>query len=35
MKTQKLIILGILKEGPKHGYEIKKIIPLKLWKKGG
>lgn len=26
MKTQRLIILGILKEGPRHGYEIKKII---------
>ena len=30
MKTQKLIILGILKEGPKHGYEIKKIIQKEL-----
>jgi len=30
MHTQKLIILGILKEGPKHGYEIKKIINTKL-----
>ena len=27
---QKLIILGILKEGPKHGYEIKKIIKKEL-----
>lgn len=27
---QKLIILGILKEGPKHGYEIKKIIRKEL-----
>ncbi len=30
MKTQKLIILGILKQAPKHGYEIKKIIKKKL-----
>lgn len=30
MKIQKLIILGILKEGPKHGYEIKKIIKKEL-----
>jgi len=30
MTTQKLIILGILKEGPKHGYEIKKIIQKEL-----
>ena len=30
MSIQKLIILGILKEGPKHGYEIKKIIKKKL-----
>lgn len=26
MKTQKLVILGILKEGPRHGYQIKKTI---------
>lgn len=30
MKTQRLVILGILKEGPKHGYEIKKIIKKDL-----
>ncbi len=30
MNIQKLIILGILKEGPKHGYQIKKIIQEKL-----
>jgi len=30
MSIQKLIILGILKEGPKHGYEIKKIIKKEL-----
>ena len=30
MNIQKLIILGILKEGPKHGYEIKKIIKKEL-----
>jgi len=30
MKTQKLIILGILKESPRHGYEIKKIIQKEL-----
>ncbi|MFH1519445.1 MAG: PadR family transcriptional regulator [Candidatus Omnitrophota bacterium] len=30
MNTQKLIILGILQEGPKHGYEIKKIIKEEL-----
>ncbi len=30
MNIQKLIILGILKEGPKHGYEIKKIIKEEL-----
>lgn len=30
MSMQKLIILGILKEGPKHGYEIKKIIKKEL-----
>ncbi|MBU1122163.1 MAG: PadR family transcriptional regulator [Candidatus Omnitrophota bacterium] len=30
MNIQKLIILGILKEGPKHGYQIKKIIQNKL-----
>ncbi len=30
MRIQKLIILGILKEGPRHGYEIKKIINTKL-----
>lgn len=28
--TQKLTILGILKQGPKHGYEIKKIIKKEL-----
>ena len=28
--TQKLIILGILKERPKHGYEIKKIVKKEL-----
>ena len=27
---QKLVILGILKEGPRHGYEIKKIIKKEL-----
>lgn len=26
MTIQKLVILGILKDGPKHGYQIKKII---------
>ena len=30
MSIQKLIILGILKEGPRHGYEIKKIIKKEL-----
>ncbi|UCD15149.1 MAG: PadR family transcriptional regulator [Candidatus Omnitrophota bacterium] len=30
MSIQKLIILGILKEGPKHGYQIKKVIQTKL-----
>lgn len=30
MSIQSLIILGILKEGPKHGYEIKKIIKKEL-----
>ncbi len=30
MSMQKLVILGILKEGPKHGYEIKKIIKKEL-----
>jgi len=30
MSIQKLIILGILKQGPKHGYEIKKIIKKEL-----
>ena len=30
MNSQKLIILGILKQGPKHGYEIKKIIKKEL-----
>jgi len=30
MKTQRLIILGILKQGPRHGYEIKKIIKNEL-----
>jgi len=24
--VQKILILGLIKEGPKHGYEIKKII---------
>ena len=26
MMVQKILILGLIKEGPKHGYEIKKII---------
>jgi DNA-binding PadR family transcriptional regulator len=30
MSIQKLIILGVLKQGPKHGYEIKKIIRKEL-----
>jgi len=30
MNTQNLIILGILKKGPRHGYEIKKIIKKDL-----
>ena len=30
MKIQELIILGILKEGSRHGYEIKKIIKKEL-----
>ncbi|MDD3297162.1 MAG: PadR family transcriptional regulator [Candidatus Omnitrophica bacterium] len=30
MKIQRLIILGILKERPRHGYEIKKIIQKDL-----
>jgi DNA-binding PadR family transcriptional regulator len=30
MKIQELIILGILKESPRHGYEIKKIIKKDL-----
>lgn len=30
MKIQELIILGILKEHPRHGYEIKKIIRKEL-----
>jgi DNA-binding PadR family transcriptional regulator len=30
MKIQRLIILGILKEKPRHGYEIKKIIKKEL-----
>ncbi|MEI8349483.1 MAG: PadR family transcriptional regulator [Candidatus Omnitrophota bacterium] len=30
MIIQKLIILGILKKGPKHGYQIKKIIQNEL-----
>jgi len=30
MNMQRLIILGILKEGPKHGYEIKKLIKKEL-----
>ncbi len=30
MNIQKLIILGILKEGPRHGYEIKKSIKKDL-----
>jgi DNA-binding PadR family transcriptional regulator len=30
MTIQKLVILGILKDGPKHGYQIKKIIQKEL-----
>ncbi|MBN3040295.1 MAG: helix-turn-helix transcriptional regulator [Candidatus Omnitrophica bacterium] len=30
MRIQELIILGILKEHPRHGYEIKKIIKKEL-----
>jgi len=30
MKIQNLIILGILKDGPRHGYEIKKLIKEEL-----
>ncbi|MCQ9206181.1 MAG: PadR family transcriptional regulator [Omnitrophica bacterium] len=30
MKIQRLIILGVLKNGPKHGYDIKKIIKKEL-----
>ncbi|MFH1504292.1 MAG: PadR family transcriptional regulator [Candidatus Omnitrophota bacterium] len=30
MSMQKLIILGILKQGPRHGYEIKKIVKDEL-----
>lgn len=30
MMIQKLVILGILKDGPKHGYQIKKIIQKEL-----
>lgn len=30
MKVQELIILGILKQQPRHGYEIKKIIQKEL-----
>jgi len=30
MKIQELIILGILKQHPRHGYEIKKIIQKEL-----
>ena len=30
MKIQNLIILGILKDGPHHGYEIKKLIKEEL-----
>jgi DNA-binding PadR family transcriptional regulator len=30
MDIQRLTILGILKEGPKHGYEIKKIVKKDL-----
>tara|TARA_B100000315_G_scaffold256512_1_gene302598 strand:+ start:99 stop:620 length:522 start_codon:yes stop_codon:yes gene_type:complete len=30
MKIQELIILGILKESPRHGYEIKKIMKKEL-----
>jgi DNA-binding PadR family transcriptional regulator len=30
MKIQTLILLGILKESPKHGYEIKKTIKEKI-----
>jgi DNA-binding PadR family transcriptional regulator len=30
MIIQKLVILGVLKDGPKHGYQIKKIIQKEL-----
>ncbi|MFA5008138.1 MAG: PadR family transcriptional regulator [Candidatus Omnitrophota bacterium] len=30
MRIQRLVILGILKEGPKHGYQIKKIIQKEM-----
>ncbi|MBP7087722.1 MAG: PadR family transcriptional regulator [Candidatus Omnitrophica bacterium] len=30
MEMQRLIILGILKQGPRHGYEIKKVINKEL-----
>lgn len=30
MKIQRLIILGVLKKGPKHGYDIKKVIKKEL-----
>lgn len=30
MRIQRLVILGILKEGPKHGYQIKKIIQKEI-----
>lgn len=30
MEIQRLIILGVLKEGPKHGYQIKKIIQKEM-----
>lgn len=30
MRIQRLIILGVLKEGPKHGYQIKKIIQKEM-----
>ena len=30
MNIQRLIILGVLKDGPRHGYEIKKIIKKQL-----
>ena len=30
MRIQRLVILGILKEGPKHGYQVKKIIQKEM-----